>query len=60
MDIDFIKNEFESIKDTKISIEDMFNLMVNKIDSLKKIYRDYIKKNNNPDMVPTRLISFPD
>jgi hypothetical protein len=53
MDIDFIKNEFESIKDTKISIEDMFNLMVNKIDSLKKIYRDYIKKNNNPDMVLT-------
>lgn len=53
MNIDFIKNEFETIKDIKKSVESILDKMITKIQSLKKIYNDYMLKNNNSDLVLT-------
>lgn len=53
MNIDFIKDKFENIKDLKITIERVLNNMHIKIECLKNIYNDYIKKNNNTEIVLT-------
>ena len=52
-DIDFIKHEFENIKDLKLNIENIFDRIDKKILSLKDIYSLYVKKNTNPDIVLT-------
>jgi hypothetical protein len=52
-DVDFIKHEFENIKDLKLNIENIFDRIDKKITSLKDIYYVYVKKNTNPDIVLT-------
>ena len=44
MNIDIIKNEFETIKETKFLVENIFKRLKTKIDYLKQIYTDYQQK----------------
>lgn len=53
MNIDIIKNEFETIKELKFLIETLFKRMNSKIDYLKEMYNDYSEKHNNTDLVLT-------
>lgn len=53
MNIDIIKNEFETIKETKFLIENIFKRLQTKIDYLKQIYTDYQAKQQSNDLVLT-------
>ena len=53
MNIDIIKNEFETIKETKFLIENIFKRLQTKIDYLKQIYTDYQGKQESNDLVLT-------
>lgn len=53
MNIDIIKNEFETIKDLKFMTENIFKRIQSKIDYLKDIYMDYQKKQQSNDLVLT-------
>jgi len=53
MNIDIIKNEFETIKETKFLIENIFKRLQTKIDYLKQIYTDYQGKQQSNDLVLT-------
>ena len=53
MNIDIIKNEFETIKETKFLIENIFKRLQTKIDYLKQIYTDYQGKQTSNDLVLT-------
>jgi hypothetical protein len=53
MNIDIIKNEFETIKETKFLIENIFKRIQSKIDYLKQIYEEYQKKQQTNDLVLT-------
>jgi len=53
MNIDIIKNEFETIKETKFLIENIFKRLLTKIDHLKQIYVDYHSKQQTNDLVLT-------
>lgn len=53
MNIDIIKNEFETIKETKFLIENIFKRLQTKIDYLKEIYTNYQKKQQTNDLVLT-------
>ena len=53
MNIDIIKNEFETIKETKFLIENIFKRLQTKIDYLKDIYMDYQRKQKTNDLVLT-------
>ena len=53
MNIDIIKNDFETIKETKILIENILKRIQSKIDYLKKIYTDYQTKQQSNDLVLT-------
>lgn len=52
MNID-IKNEFETIKERKFLIENIFKRLQTKIEYLKQIYIDYHKKQESNDLVLT-------
>lgn len=53
MNIDIIKNDFETIKETKFLIENIFKRLQTKIDYLKQIYTDYQGKHESNDLVLT-------
>jgi len=53
MNIDIIKNEFETIKETKFLVENIFKRLQTKIDYLKQIYTDYQGKQQSNDLVLT-------
>jgi hypothetical protein len=53
MNIDIIKNEFETIKETKFLVENIFKRLQTKIDYLKQIYTDYQGKQQSTDLVLT-------
>ena len=53
MNIDIIKNEFETIKETKFLIENIFKRLQTKIDYLKQIYTEYQGKQLTNDLVLT-------
>lgn len=53
MNIDIIKNEFETIKETKFLVENIFKRIQTKIDYLKQIYTDYQGKQQSNDLVLT-------
>ena len=53
MNVDIIKNEFETIKETKFLIENIFKRLQTKIDYLKQIYTDYQGKQQSNDLVLT-------
>lgn len=53
MNVDIIKNEFETIKETKFLIENIFKRLQTKIDYLKQIYTDYQEKQQSNDLVLT-------
>lgn len=53
MNVDIIKNEFETIKETKFLIENIFKRLQTKIDYLKQIYTDYQGKQLSNDLVLT-------
>lgn len=53
MNIDIIKYEFETIKETKFLIENIFKRLQTKIDYLKQIYTDYQRKQQSNDLVLT-------
>lgn len=53
MNVDIIKNEFETIKEIKFLIENIFKRMSTRIEYLKSIYIDYQKKQKSNDLVLT-------
>lgn len=53
MNVDIIKNEFETIKEIKFLIENIFKRMSTRIEYLKSIYTDYQKKQKSNDLVLT-------
>ena len=53
MNIDIIKNEFETIKETKFLIENIFKRLQTKIEDLKQIYIEYHDKQQSNDLVLT-------
>ena len=53
MNVDIIKNEFETIKETKFLIENIFKRLLIKIDYLKEIYTEYRRKQQSNDLVLT-------
>lgn len=53
MNVDIIKNEFETIKETKFLVENIFKRLQTKIDYLKQIYTDYQGKQQSNDLVLT-------
>ena len=53
MNIDIIKNEFETTKEIKFLIENIFKRLQAKIDYLKQIYLEYQHKQQNNDIVLT-------
>ena len=53
MNVDIIKNKFETIKETKFLIENIFKRLHTKIDYLKQIYTDYQNKQQTNDLVLT-------
>lgn len=53
MNVDIIKNEFETIKETKFLIENIFKRLLIKIDYLKELYTEYQRKQLSNDLVLT-------